>query len=140
MTIKILDKLRIPCYHIVKLLKNLIIDTSNTTIGVNVCVCVWFRCPITSAKNVTIHQRLHWVYLTNSKVVKMINDWLQFWKKKTKKKKQYCNNTSYNGSVQMYRKWFVFLQQSKISHFSFCNPTTSVLVIFCKSVSVIRKP
>ena len=28
----------------------------------------------------------------------------------------------YNGSVQMYRKWFVFLQQSKISHFSFCNP------------------
>ena len=46
----------------------------------------------------------------------------------------------YNGSVQMYRKWFVFLQQSKISHFSFCNPTTSVLVIFCKSVSVIRKP
>ena len=44
------------------------------------------------------------------------------------------------GSVQMYRKWFVFLQQSKISHFSFCNPTTSVLVIFCKSVSVIRKP
>ena len=27
-----------------------------------------------------------------------------------------------SGSVQMYRKWFVFLQQSKISHFSFCNP------------------
>ena len=44
------------------------------------------------------------------------------------------------GSVQMYRKWFVFLQQSKISHFSFCNPTTSVLVIFCKSVSLIQKP
>ena len=34
----------------------------------------------------------------------------------------------------------VFLQQSKISHFSFCNPTTSVLVIFCKSVSLIQKP
>ena len=46
----------------------------------------------------------------------------------------------FTGSVQMYRKWFVFLQQSKISHFSFCNPTTSVLVIFCESVSVIRKP
>ena len=45
-----------------------------------------------------------------------------------------------SGSVQMYRKWFVFLQQSKISHFSFCNPTTSVLVIFCKSVSLIQKP
>ena len=28
----------------------------------------------------------------------------------------------FTGSVQMYRKWFVFLQQSKISHFSFCNP------------------
>ena len=35
------------------------------------------------------------------------------------------------GSVQMYRKWFVFLQQSKISHFSFCNPTTSEKSITC---------
>ena len=46
----------------------------------------------------------------------------------------------YSGSVQVYRKRLVFVQQSKISHFSFCNPTTSVLVIFCKSVSLIQKP
>ena len=46
----------------------------------------------------------------------------------------------YTGSVQVYSKRLVFVQQSKISHFSFCNPTTSVLVIFSKSVSLIQKP
>ena len=28
----------------------------------------------------------------------------------------------YTRSVQVYRKGFVFVQQRKISHFSFCNP------------------
>ena len=45
----------------------------------------------------------------------------------------------HSGSVQMYRKWFVFLQQSKISHFSFCNPTTSVFVICVSNTKAIKE-
>ena len=36
-------------------------------------------------------------------------------------------------------KCIVKKKQSKISHFSFCNPTTSVFVIFCESVSLIQQ-
>ena len=63
--------------------------------------------------------------------------WEKYWKYKIN---TVCSDDTYTGSVQIYSKRLVFVQQSKISHLSFCNPTTSVLVIFCKSVSLIQKP
>ena len=37
-------------------------------------------------------------------------------------------------------KYIVKKKQRKISHLSFCDPTTSVFVIFCKSLSLIQQP
>ena len=51
---------------------------------------------------------------------------------------------SWGGSIVICKavglfKCIVKKKQSKISHFSFCNPTTSVFVIFCESVSLIQQ-
>ena len=52
--------------------------------------------------------------------------------------KSYDNTSMYVDTVGLF-KCIVKKKQSKISHFSFCNPTTSVFVIFCESVSLIQQ-
>ena len=83
------------------------------------------------------HYSLAWVHVQCSSFLDLIE------KKKKKRRRKKRGNPGTRTHANLHTvglfKCIVKKKQSKISHFSFCNPTTSVFVIFCEFVSLIQQ-